>query len=291
MAGTPNRKGTPLTQGAVYVARVTATKTAITEGEVLVAARPKSSAGARVSQGPVLMAARPLSAHQERIVQAAMLASVNSQGNLYVRVSQAALLIATKTGVPGQLRQRAWTFDFDGHTFYVLDLAQEGTWLYDFTTQQWTKFSTPGFGVWNMLNGFAWESNNMVVAGDSIQPVVYKLDPTTHLDDGWRPIQYIVTGGISTGTRDSKSIDTVRLSVAAGYETDPMPTMTMRFSDNNAATWSQDYPFPLVAGMYNQVVEWNSLGQITVPGRVFEFRDQGGLVRIDSATMQVEGQE
>jgi hypothetical protein len=214
-----------------------------------------------------------------------------TEENVAVNVTQAAILIAWKTGVPGQTRQRAWTFDFDGHTFYVLDLAEEGTWLYDFISGEWSKFETPGYGVWNMLNGFAWESNRMVVGGDSIYPTIYSLDPASHLDDGWRPVSYKVTGGISTRDRDSKSVDSVRLAVSAGYMVDPMPTINLRWSDDNGATWSGDYPFQLIQGEYDQRVEWNSLGQIQIPGRVFEFTDDGGLVRIDGADMQVEGQK
>ena len=292
MAGAIDRKKSGVaTEAALYFAQRHVAAPAITQAGLLFAGRPPPSRSLLATQTPLLYAARPPAAFQERITQAALLMTVQDQGSNKVRVPQAALLIATKTGVPGQTRQRAWTFDFDGHSFYVLDLAQEGTWLYDMTTQEWTKFDTPGYGVWNMLNGYAWESNQAVMGGDSIQPTVLKLDPTTHLDDGWRPVQYVVTGGMSTGTRDSKSIDTVRLNVSTGREVDPMPTITLRFSDDNASTWSKDYPFTLVQGKYNQVIEWNSLGQFAIPGRVFEFRDQGGLVRIDAASLQIQGQE
>lgn len=286
-----NEKGTPVTQAAFLAPIGRQSKPIITQSGILVTYRPPPSPTGRVNQHGFLVAHRQPASTGVRVTQSALQVLGNSEDNVAVNVTQAALLIAWKTGVEGQTRQRAWTFDFDGHTFYVLDLAQEGTWLYDFTTGQWSQFDTPGYGVWNFINGYAWESNRMVVAGDSIYSIVSSLDPASHFDDGWRPVEYKVTAGISTRDRNGKSVDSVRLAVSAGYMVDPMPTITMKFSDNNGATWSQDYPFQLVSGEYTQRVEWNSLGQITIPGRVFEFTDQGGLIRIDAADAQIEGQE
>lgn len=292
MAGVPDpKKGTPVTQGPSYLASEGLSTPAITQGGWFAAHRAPPTRTVRVTQAPILGTIRPPASHIVRVNQAPVLGLVNSEGNLAVKVTQSAVLMAWKSGVPGQTRQRAWTFDFDGHTFYVLDLADEGTWVYDFVTEQWSKFETPGYGVWNFLNGYAWESNRMVVGGDSILPTIHVQNPASHFDDGWRPVPYKVTGGISTRLRNGKSIDSVRLAVSTGYLVDPMPTITMKFSDNNGATWSNDYPFQLEQGSYNQRVEWNSLGQMAIPGRVFEFSDQGGLIRIDGADVQIEGQD
>lgn len=244
-----------------------------------------------VTQAPLLVAVRPPATVQVRTTQAPVLAAVNYDGNIDVRVTQAALLIAYKTGVPGQTRQRAWTFDFDGHSFYVLDLSEEGTWVLDLTTGEWSKFETPGYGVWNMLNGFAWESNRMVVGGDSIVPTVYKLDPSSHLDDGWRAVEYKVSGAILSRSRNGVRHNSLRLAVSAGYTVDSEPIMTLRWSDNNGGTWSNDYDFPIYAGQYSQRIEWNSLGLISNPGRVFELSDTGGLIRIDGLEADIEGME
>lgn len=292
MVGIPDsQKGTPVTQAAVLSAAITQSSPAITQGGTLMAYRPPEATSVRVTQYADLVAHRPPSSTGVRVVQAPLLFAGTYEGNIAVKVTQAAVLMAYQTGVAGQTRQRAWTFDIDGHTMYVLDLAQEGTWICDLTTGQWSKFETPGFGVWNLLNGFAWESNRMVVGGDSLYPIISRLDPSSHLDDGWRPVEYKVTAGISARDRNGKSCDAVRLAVSAGYLVDPMPTITMRFSDNNGGTWSEDYPFTLIQGDYDQRVEWNSLGQIKIPGRVFEFTDQGGLIRIDVADAQIEGQD
>jgi len=280
-----------ISESGAYLTQVSQPSSRLSQGGLLVSYKQPPSTGVDLSQAPLLVAHRSPPAVGVDVAQTPVSVLYSRGDNAVTKVTQSALLMAWKTGVPGQSRQRAWTFDFDGHTFYVLDLAQEGTWVYDFTSGQWSKFETPGYGVWNLLNGFAWESNRMVVGGDSIYSTVHILDPSSHLDDGWRPVEYKVTAGVSSRDRDGKSMDAVRLAVSAGYMADPMPTITMRFSDDNGATWSKDYPFQLVSGQYSQRVEWNSLGTFGVPGRVIDFSDQGGLVRIDGAEAQIDGQE
>jgi len=286
-----NKKGTPVTQAPSLVSYQRQSVPAVTQASYLVAYRHPASTGVRTTQAPLLVAYRQPASTGVRSTQDALLATVTSEGNIDVNVTQFALLVLYKTGVGGQLRQRAWTFDFDGHTFYALDLAEEGTWVYDTITDQWSKFETPGYGVWNMLNGISWESNRMVVGGDSIVSTVYRLDPESHYDDGWRPVPYKVTGGVSSRSRDGARLSSLRMAVSAGYTVDANPTMTMSFSDDNGATWSKPYDFNVEMGNYTQRVEWNSLGLIKIPGRVFEFSDQGGLIRIDGVEAQIEGQE
>lgn len=265
-------KSVSVTQAPVLTAAVFGASPVLTQAPVLVAVRPPSSRGVRITQSPVL-------------------AVTNYDGNTDVRITQAVMLIGYKTGIPGQTRQRAWTFDFDGHSFYVLDLSEEGTWVLDLTTGEWSKFDTPGFGIWNMINGFAWESNRMVVAGSAIDAVVNKLDPASHLDDGWRPVQYRVSGAIPSRSRNGIPHNALRLALSAGYTVDAEPIMTMKFSDDNGGTWSQDYDFPVYQGQYSQRIEWTSLGLISNPGRLFELSDAGGLIRIDSLEADIEGME
>jgi len=288
-----NERGTPVTQAPTLVSLISQSNPVITQAPVLVAVRPPVAVSIRVTQAPILTAHRAPNATGVRTTQAAFLVAGTSEGNVQVRVTQSALLIATQDGIPGQTRQRAWTFDFDGHSFYVLDLSEEGTWVLDLTTMQWSKFETPGHGSWNMINGLFWESNRMVVAGDAINPNVNRLDPTSHLDDGWRPVEYKVSGGIVSRGRDGKRLSSLRMAVSAGHVGDPTgtPSITMKFSDDNGDTWSNDYTTTILTSSYSQRIEWNSLGLIKNPGRVFEFSDTGGLVRIDGVEAQIEGSE
>jgi len=286
--------GTPVTQGGMYYLGQGGTSPSVAQAPLLAAVRTTPVHEIRVSQTPIMAAYIPRVAKTVKLNQTALLGLVSGANDLSVDVTQGALLIGFKSGIPTQTRNRSWTFDFDGHTFYVLDLGPEGTWVYDQVTQQWCKFETPGFGQWNMINGFDWESGRKIIGGDAIYSKIYYMDPTSHLDDGFRSVIYTVTGGLPSRSRTGKSVDSVRLAASVGNLTDPtqpMPTISLRFSDNYGGTWSQEYPFALQAGNYDQRVEWNSLGQMKIPGRVFEFTTTGGLVHIDGADAQIDGQE
>lgn len=291
MAGVPSKKGTPVTQAVLNILKSGQSVPTVSQTAIQVTYRPPVSPSGRVTQEGLLVAHRPRASTGVRVSQSALNVLWKTEVNVMAKVTQAAILIAWKTGTEGVGRQRAWPFPFDGHKFYVLDLGEEGTWLYDFTSQQWSKAETTGYNRWNFINGYYWESQAEVVGFDIIYSTIYKLDPKSHLDEGWRPITYKVTAGVSSRDRDGRSVDSVRLACSAGYMTDPLPTISMKFSDDNGGTWSQDYPFQLKKGIYNQRVEWNSLGQISIPGRVFEFSDEGGLIRIDGAEVQIDGQK
>lgn len=191
----------------------------------------------------------------------------------------------------------AWGFTFDGHPFYVLSLESQGTFVYDIATQQWSEWKTEGYNGWNMRNGTTWRGN--VVAGAIAEPTVWRIDANVTLDEGWRNITRIVTGGYPMRARNS--VGNYALSVAAdvGYtltedsqgETYDDSTIRLRFSDDNGVTWYDAGTLAIPAGEYKQELAWRSLGRITAPGRVFELTDVGGLVRIDDVDVAIEGED
>ena len=76
-----------------------------------------------VSTGFILMAtAKQADAPPLDMSGATVLALSDRNINTDINVSGVTVLIAKKSRGKGVPRQRAWTFDFDGHTFYVLDL-------------------------------------------------------------------------------------------------------------------------------------------------------------------------
>jgi hypothetical protein len=208
--------------------------------------------------------------------------------NVEAFTSQAAVLIAYQTGVPDPARSRAWTFTLDGHTFYVLDLGQEGTFLYDTVTSQWCKFSTDGYGQWNFRNGCQW--GNLVVGADLLTDEIWQQVPTQFLDEGWRDITHAVTGGVTTRSRTYISCDALRLAASIGLlDTLNGATMTLRFSDDQEATWSPPYTIDLIQDDFDGELAWRSLGSFMAPGRIFEITDIGGLIRIDGADAFLNG--
>lgn len=207
------------------------------------------------------------------------------------RSQQAYVLIPCGNGVPDPVRSRAWWFTLDGHTFYVLDLGQEGTYVYDMITQQWSRWYTDGFeGAWNMKAGTMWNGLR-AVAGDTLTGQVWVVDPTTNMDEGWREVQHVVTGGIMLRGRVYVGMSTLNLVGSAGDITSDtgQAEIRMRFSDDMGKTWSDYYAVAVSEGDFSEETAWRSLGSFANPGRIIEISDVGGTIRIDGLDTNLNG--
>ena len=205
--------------------------------------------------------------------------------------SQALALAVYATGVPDTRRNRAWWFSLDGHTFYVLDLSEEGTFVYDVTTQQWARWYTDGYAnMWNMKGGTMW-GGLRVVAGDSITGQTWVIDPTNPMDEGWRYIEHVVTGGIMLRGRVYVGMSSLSIAGSAGQITTDTgsATIRMRFSDDMGKTWSDSYPLTITEGDFEDETAWRSLGSFASPGRLLEISDDGGMIRIDGLDANLNG--
>lgn len=260
---------------------MTTARSAVTTQVVGLVPRATTPA-ARTDQLAVLAVYAPPSAKLARTTQSAVLAPVAGGANVKARTTQVAVLVAYGTGVAGQYRARAWVFTLDGHTFYVLDLGPEGTFLYDLTTKQWCQFSTQGFnGQWNHARGTMW--GQRIVGGDLIYDTVRELNPTAVIDEGWREIAHAVTGGVQTRSRVFISVEAFRLMASFGVVGVDGAEVKMRYSDDNGKTWSDYFVEAIVSGNYSDEIAFRSLGSFMAPGRIFEVTDSGGLIRIDGA--------
>ncbi len=196
-------------------------------------------------------------------------------------------------GLAGAARTRAWTFVLDGHTFYVLDLGGEGTFVYDLDTEQWSQWQTAGGVGWNVRAGVMWTSNNRIVGGDSVHPTLWEVDPDTTTDEGFRSIEHKASGLISTRSRVFLAVEELRIAGSLGRLSggDVATTMTLRYSDDNGQTWTTTDPVTLTPGLtsgdFGEVV-WRSIGSFMAPGRLFELSDVGGMLRIDGADVFIE---
>lgn len=190
-------------------------------------------------------------------------------------------------GIAAQSRRRAWSFVFDGHTFYVLDLGQEGTFLYDNTTQQWSKWITQAFNGWNLTNGTQW--GYRVVGGDFLTPDIWEMAPGALKDNGSVDIVHVVTGGLVKRNRVYSSVEAVRLSVSIGQLDDTAgATVQLSFSDDQGQTWTDMDAISLTEGDFSGEIAWRSLGAFAAPGRIFRITDVGGFVRIDGADVMLD---
>lgn len=189
------------------------------------------------------------------------------------------------TGAGEEARTRAWTFTLDGHIFYVLDLGQEGTFLYDITTQQWCRWQTAGFEGWNVRAGVMWGEYNRIVGGDTLYGTVWEVDPDVFLDEGFRDIEHVATAGVMTRSRRFYAVEAVRIAGSQGlFTSEGDAELKLRFSDDQGETW---VAMPNAANDQGELA-WRSLGSFTSPGRVFEVSDVGGMYRIDGADVYIE---
>lgn len=221
--------------------------------------------------------------------QMAALVVYQQSPNNVPKNSQFAALVVYGTETPTETRTRAWKFDWDGHTFYVLDLGVTGTFLFDITTGQWCQFQTDGFLGWNFRFGATFSEYGRVVGADTSYGLLYELDPQATLDEGFRNVIHTATGGIVTRSRVFQGVEMLRITGSQGFLENSEPTtLTMTFSDDNGATWSDPFVVTLTPGDFGGEVSWTSLGSFMSPGRVFNFVDVGGMLRIDGADIFIE---
>jgi hypothetical protein len=184
------------------------------------------------------------------------------------------------------LKVRASTFTLDGHKLYVLRCGQQGTFIYDTVTQQWSEFITAGQSNWNFEFCLNW--NGLVIGADQSSGAIYKLDVSATQDEGSKDVTRTVTGKYPVRGRDEISCAAVRLTASVGAPIAAAPTVNLRYSDDNGNTYVDAGEITLVVGDYDQELAWRSLGSMKQPGRVFEFVDVGGVVRIDGCTIETD---
>lgn len=215
------------------------------------------------------------------VPQAALLAAYSDgDKNVTTKVSQTAILGAVGTGVPAIQKSAAWTFVLDGHRFYVLPLGPEGDWAYDTTTQEWCQLQTQGFPGINFTHGTMWGLR--VIGGDALYTYLYEMDPNQPLDESWRDVKHMVTGGTATRSRASIGVANFTLTASVGLDSEIDQAISLAFSDDNGVSWSEEFDIPLT-DISSQMLIWNALGSFSAPGRVYRITDYSGPIRLDGA--------
>jgi hypothetical protein len=120
------------------------------------------------------------------------------------------------------------------------------------------------------------------MGGDSLNPVLLELDPSQPFDDGFRPVEHMVTGGVPLRTRNSVGVANFTLTASVGDEASIASPISLSFSDDNGVTYSEEFPITLT-DVGSQRLIWNALGSFSAPGRVFRITDYGGPIRLDGA--------
>lgn len=210
-------------------------------------------------------------------------------GNSYTNAQ-----VVTTIGVPDTERQKAWTFDFDGHTFYVLDLADRGAVAYDLTTKSWSHWDTAGYeGHFNMKNGFHWRGGKQVIGGGILAGLLVAFDENSYLDEDFREVAYEVNGVVFVSTEKFVRQFALRLvgSPARTGLVDNVtpPVLNLSWSDDNGSTWSDPRGIELSMDNPSQRIEFRSLGAFSQPGRIFKMYDSGGIKFLAYVVADIEG--
>lgn len=219
-----------------------------------------------------------------------------------VRVAQGGLMIAVSPSAGGggsavdettaafeEFRQRASKFVVDGHTFYAVRLGQQGTWVYDLSTGQWAQWSTLGDDVWD--NEYCHDWFDRVVGGDRAFPVIRTVTPNNGNDEDFLPIRRTVTGPVPWRRRDYIPVQAVRISASAGAPFEAGADFQLRWTDDAGNNYTSYMTIDLTVSDFDQDLSFRGLGSIRKPGRFFEVRDTGGVVRIDGAEIEHDGEQ
>lgn len=240
----------------------------------------------------------PLSARISQLMVQTLISSVPSssqEDRMRSRVDNTQPQVVYTIGVPDTERQLAWTFDFDGHTFYVLDLAERGAVVFDAITGSWTKWNTAGYeGHFNFKNGFHWRGGKQVVGGGILDGMVAALDEGSFVDEDFRPVAYEINGVVFTTSEQYRRQFNLRLVGSPGRTTEPdaviQPVLNMEYSDDNGATWSNPRAITLTTDTH-QRIEFRSMGAFRQPGRLFKLYDSGGVKFVAYVMTDIEGED
>ncbi len=168
----------------------------------------------------------------------------------------------------------AWGFAWQGHVFYSLTIGNEGTYVYDVTTQRWAKWSSYDEGRWLPgLGCLGW--NNLPLVGDVETGIIYALSSDAYTDNGLPIVGVLTCGAPITGER--VIVDMLRVEMATGYATatgqGSDPVINIRFSRDGGQVWGPWREDGLgLAGNYGKRVKFNRCGQFQGPGILAELR-------------------
>lgn len=222
-----------------------------------------------------LLALTQITARDEYISQLPLISVI--QGKVVEKVSQVVVLTLARTN-PGKRQLRAFPFNQDGHTFYVLQLGAIGTVVYDQTTGKWSEWQSWLYNNWKANYGINWQSG--CIAGSIDSNMLYDVDPEYMFDERALPIVSVITGGYPMRLRDSVACDEVMVTASVGYAPGAAnSSFTLRTSDDRGLSWKNWGTLDMGAASPMTEVSWRSLGQISQPGRIFELTDNGGAAQ------------
>lgn len=184
---------------------------------------------------------------------------------------------------------RAWTFTQDDHDFWVLQLGDVGTLVYDKLSGMWSQWRSPGFVYWRGNDGVQWEGWN--ICCDTESGILWEIDAEGRLDNATTPITSVMTGGMSTRMRKVLQNFMAELTISEGEPPtgfdDGSVGITLRTSDDAGFNFVDHGEIAGGAIGEDMTVRWYGLGTVPAAGRIYELTDTGYARRIDGFNVEV----
>lgn len=285
------------------------------EGRVLALTGEIPSTGIRVPEGRVLATVRQ-AAHDVDVFQLFGMVTYNipseqmnsTAGRIFATFRQAADIDVTQARIMVLARGRisnpkirAWRCKLDGHDFYVLRLGDRGTLVYDRYSKQWMDWRSFEQVFWRLNCGQNWvgaaalapEYGSDIIAGDDTFGLLWFLDPNQAYDEHPDYLNYqqelfferVTMGQVAMKGRENLPCYAVWLTTDMGNPAYTGAGVTLFLSDDAGEEYFDAGTVEVVAGEKRPQLQWDSLGQIEAPGRLFKIVDDGAIARIDGMEM------
>jgi hypothetical protein len=166
----------------------------------------------------------------------------------------------------------AFTFESNGHKFYVLKIPGQGDFAYDARSTEWSKFASPNSDSW--LPAFGYQ----MVAGSGVDGVIWAIDPDVAVDDGL-PYRKAISGTVPLG---GKPVRQSSASVNVGCSAATTFRLRWRDADEDFPDYWEEFEVEAGASTFDMY----RMGQIRSPFRTFEIDNiEAVRIRIADASL------
>ena len=145
----------------------------------------------------------------------------------------------------------AWSYQKDGHYFYVITFPTEGeTWCFDLKTKKWHRRAGFNNGVMTRdIANCAVFFNKLNIVGDFQSGKIYALDNAVFTDNAvnrkwvrsWRALPSSMPQGVPMSFDSLQILMETGITVSAGTN----PQIMLRWSDDGGYTWTQEFQVPM----------------------------------------------
>jgi hypothetical protein len=163
----------------------------------------------------------------------------------------------------------AYTYQIEGHEFYVLTLPSVGnglTWAYDLATGLWHKWLS-----WSASKGYGRHRSNccavlngQVIVGDYQNGMIYYLSQTAYTDNG-NTIRRLRRAPHLTSDLQRQYFHEFQIQFQPGVGLSSgqgqVPQAMLKWSNDGGSTWSKEFWTSMGSmGNYNNRAIWRRLG-------------------------------